>query len=798
MYDLGEQFHNKDLKKLCALDSCIFRGNNYRITILSERLVRLEYNNTGVFNDCETMIIKNRLFEMPNFNKKEDEKVLIIETPYFTLTYQKNNTFSSHSLVAKINDSKKEWFYGQKEVRNLGSFTFSLDEQYSLPKLEKGLFSFDGFVTLDDSDALSFDENGNVVQREIDKKNVDLYLFIYNKDFGLCLKDYFTLTGYPPLIPRYALGNWWSREYAYKDSDVLELITKFQRKKIPLSIFLLDNGWSKIDSKYPLLKSGFTFDENLFPNVIEFVAKIHELGIKLGVKINPQYGFSPIEKNYEIAQKYLPSDKNGLLSFNPCSVKNIDAFLKIFINPLISMGMDFFWNDYSENSPEKMYLLNYYMHKNVANSNVRSLILSRNSMYAAHLHNVIYSGHNPIDWNTLKYLPFYNLSSSNLGVSFQSHDVGGSIDGIEDSDFYLRSIQFGVFSPILRFNTEKGNYFKREPWKWDVVTESIATEYLRLRHKLIPYIYSESYNYYKQGTPLIKPFYYSNPLFYDDENYVNQYYFGSAFMISPITSPLDDMIGRTIQRFYIPSGFWYDFKTGKRFIGNHKYISFYEIDDYPIFVKKGSIIPMAGDNSYMSCDNPKDLEIHVFPGESNTYYLYEDDGITMNYEKNEYVKTEIDYNYRASNYTLIIRQVEGDSSFLPEYRDYKIVFRNTKKADKLVVYENNQIVNDIKTENSDSDFIVYIKHINTKNQLVINCYGQDIEIDNLRLIKDDINDIISDLKIRTIIKDDIAKIMFNDELSLGKKRIAIRKLKRKGLDPRSIKIFLRLLDYMEM
>ena len=797
MYNLGEHFKNNNTESLNANEQCVFRGNNYRVTVLTERLVRLEYDQGGVFNNYETSIVKNRLFDMPDFNKKEDESLLIIETRYFTLTYVKGSAFSSRSLTAKYRDSNIEWYYGNKEVRNFKSCNMSLDYQKEKPELLNGLFSEDGIATIDDSMNLCFDEESNVIIRDYNVKNhIDLYLFIYGKDFGLCLADYFKLTGKPPLIPRYALGNWWSREYNYNSEDVVNLIDKFQRENIPISVFLLDSGWEK---KAEGEKSGFTFNPDLFPNPSEFIKNVHAKKIKLGLKINPQYGFSKSEQYYDELLKYLTPDKNGILPFNPYDMKSVDVYLKLLKTPLETMGVDLLWNDYYDKDRNKMYLVNYYMNKDNVKYNKRSLFLSRNGTFDAHLFNVLYSGKTLINWNTLKMLPFYNLNSANIGVSFWSHDVGGSIGGIEDSDLYLRSIEFGVFSPIFRFNTERGKYFKREPWKWDVVTERIAIDYLRLRHKLIPYIYSEAYNYSKNGTPIIRPFYYNNLIFYDDENYVNQYYFGSAFMISPIINPMDEMIsGRTVQKFYMPGGVWYDFNNSKRYLGNHKYVAFYSIDDYPIFVKQGSIIPLAGDDSYMETSNPKTLEVHIFPGESNTYKLYEDDGETLNYQKGKYLITELDYNYRASNYTLIIRPVEGDMSVIPTKRNYKIVFRNTKQAEKLVVYENETELKDIKTEVTDTEFIVYLENVNTHCQLVINCYGKDIEIDSVKLIKDDIDGIISDLKINTVLKDDVASIVFNDELSLGKKRIAIRKLKRKGLDSRSVKIFLRLLEYMEM
>ena len=797
MYKLGDQFTNKSIESLVAQNGAIILGNNYRITVLSDRLLRLEFNSNGVFNNYETAIVKNRLFDVPEYAKQEDENILKVETHYLTLTYVKKTSFSSRTIKAVSKNTGEEWYYGQKEVKNYGSSLMSLDNITKLPDLEKGLFAPTGIVTIDDSNSLCFDENRNVVSFNKSKDYVDLYLFVYDKDFALCLKDYYTLTGYPVMIPRYALGNWWSKECEYKDYEVLEKIDKFKMHGIPLSVFLLDNGWSKRDSKYSI-NSGFSFNESQFPNPTDFIKRVHDNGVKLGLKINPQYGFFPFENNFQYISQYLPLNKNGYIDFSVADLKTIDVLFKVLLHPLESIGVDFFWNDYFTEDKNKMYLMNYYQKLDLLRNNKRGIVLSRNSTFDAHLFNVLYSGRNVIDWNTLRILPFYTLNSANIGACFWSHDIAGSTGGIEDNDFYIRSIQYGVFSPILRFNTVKGRYFKREPWKWDVVTNTIASDYLKLRHRLIPYLYSECYEYHKNGKLLIQPFYYYNLKYYDDENYSNQYYFGSSFMIAPIIKPMDPDMNRTIHRFYIPEGVWYDFKDGKRYPGNHKYIGFYSIDDYPIFVKQGSIIPMAGQNSFMSYQNPKDLEIHVFPGKSNTYHMYEDDGETYDYLNGKYCITEIDYNYRKSNYTLIIRPIEGDLNSLLPTRDYKIVFRNTKKSEHVVVYENDKVLENVETEATETSFIVYIKDISTKSQLVINCYGEDIEIDSVKLIKDDIESILLDLKIYTNIKDEIAGIVFNEELSLGKKRIAIKKLKKKGLDPRSIKIFLRLLEYMEM
>ena len=278
--------------------------------------------------------------------------------------------------------------------------------------------------------------------------------------------------------------------------------------------------------------------------------------------------------------------------------------------------------------------------------------------------------------------------------------------------------------------------------------------------------------------------------------YKNEYYFGTELFVSPITSPKDITMNRTIHKMFMPEGTWYDFKTGKKFPGNKRYITFYKDEDYPVFAKSGSIIPLANiKDNLNNTNNPTDLEIQVFPGKSNTYRLYEDDGITNKYENNFYCINEIDYNYRSNNYTLIIRPVEGKTGIIPETRNYKIKFRNTRKADDVIVYIGEDLQENIETYVDDTDFCILIPNVNTLKQLSINCKGKDIEIDAVRLINEDIDSILSDLKIETSLKEQISNIIFS-ELEIKKKRIEIRKLKKQKLSDKHIKMFLKLLDYI--
>ena len=281
---------------------------------------------------------------------------------------------------------------------------------------------------------------------------------------------------------------------------------------------------------------------------------------------------------------------------------------------------------------------------------------------------------------------------------------------------------------------------------------------------------------------------------YDDDNYRNQYYFGSQLLVCPILEPKDPVMNRSIHKFFVPDGVWYDWVTGKKFPGNKKYVSFFKEDDYPVFAHAGSIIPISNRSDYNNIGLPTDLEIQIFPGVSNTYTLYEDDGVTALYREGYFIKTSIDYNYMRDNYTVIIRSIDGKSGIAPERRNYKMVFRNTKQADNVIVYFNNEKL-DCQHYVDGNDFIVEVKGVPTIGQLTINCKGKDIEIDTVRLVNDELDSVLMDLKIETYLKEDIARIIFSDA-TVDKKRVGIRKLKKSGLSKEHIGLFLKLLDYM--
>ena len=790
MYDLGEQFKfNYNLS--VANPKNIILGNKYRFTVLSDSLIRLEYSDESYFVNEPTELVWYRNSEPVKFKYEENDRMLQITTSYFKLTYQKDKTFTGSklnpiaNLKVEVVNSDRIWYYNHPEVRNFGAVGMSLDNTGNRIKLQKGLYSTDGFVTIDDSKSNIISPNGQIIKRE--DNNIDIYLFVYNKDFKKCLKDYYNITGYPSLIPRYALGNWWYKNETYNTTSCLNLMNRFNDNEIPLSIILLNNSWSVND------KSTFTWNRGLYDDPANLINSLHKNGVRLGLSINPLEGINKEEANYSIVSNYL-EEVNGYDS------KTLDVYFKVLINPLDTIGVDFYFIDADDKKyNHNLMALNHYQYLNAKRDYTkRPMIISRNSNLGRHRYPVTYVGKSIVNWDSLKIVSLLNIASTNIGNNFIVHDIGGYYKGIEDNELYMRFVQLGVFSPIMKFGADKGIFYKREPWRWSYKTYKIAKDYLILRHRMIPYLYSESYKYYKYGEPLITPLYYQYLDYYDDDLYKNEYHFGSELFISPIIKKKDYIMNRVIHKFFLPEGIWYDFKTGKKFIGNNKHLGFYKDEDYPFFVKAGAIIPLTNYREDMNINDttpPENLEFNIFPGRNNSYDLYEDDGVSELYKRNYYILTNINYDYTKNSRKIVVQAKEGKMGIIPNVRNYRFNFRNTKAPQNISVKFNGINV-EYKTTVANNSFIINIYNIRTVGILEVEIMGENIDIEETELFKDSVLSILQDLPIETLLKEKIEDILFKDE-PIKRRRINIRKLEGKGLEKKFINLFLKLLEYLQ-
>ena len=296
-------------------DKAIIKGDFYRITILSERLVRLEYSKDGKINDSVTDFALNRRSPVPEFKMEEDEKYLVISTTYFSLQYEKEKPFKGPSfapdanLKVKLLNTDKLWYFGHPEARNFRASAYGL------------IISDSGIV----SDAA--------------ENQMDIYLFMYKRDFGMCLKDYYTLTGYPLMIPRYALGIWWYRDKIYSYDDTKKLLEAFNYHGIPLSVLLLGEFWHIKDPfNVSLHKTGFSFNKELFPEPSEFIKTMHENKVRVGLQIDPTEGVRPEEDSYIELVRELDFQRKGNIPFNALD----KMFMINYFNFITSFNLKYF------------------------------------------------------------------------------------------------------------------------------------------------------------------------------------------------------------------------------------------------------------------------------------------------------------------------------------------------------------------------------------------------------------------------------------------------------------------------
>ena len=302
-----------DYQNAKSKKEAIFQGQKYRITVLTERLVRLEFNKNGLFFDDLTEQVINRNFPVPDFKVVEDDRYLEIITKYFMLKYQKEKPFESLNIEIMLLNTDKSWFPKNKEVRNFKTSGLGID--LTKPDYQKGLYSVDGFVSIDDSPSMIINEDGFLIPNQTPR--TDLYVFMYRRDFGLCLRDYFMLTGFPELIPRYALGIWWHKNEIYNFNDITNLLNNFNRHGIPLSIIVLGEFWHLKDARdYTKYKTGFTFNRNLFSDPAYLTKYLHERGVRLGLEIDPKEGIMPHEDHYEEIRESLNLTDKSTIPFN--------------------------------------------------------------------------------------------------------------------------------------------------------------------------------------------------------------------------------------------------------------------------------------------------------------------------------------------------------------------------------------------------------------------------------------------------------------------------------------------------
>ena len=686
----------------------MIQGEHYRITVLTKSLVRLEYSPDGIFTDAPTQTVLNRNFPQVPFEVRETPEELEIRTEYFQLNYDKKE-FTSHGLscyaLGMPGGNRNAWRYGVKN-ENLKGTARTLDNVNGACELEDGILSlWSGCVALDDSRTLTLREDGWAEPR---KKGIqDLYLFAYGHRYLEALKDFYHLCGETPMLPRFALGNWWSRYYKYTEESYMELMERFDQEQIPFSVAVIDMDWHlvDIDPKYGTGWTGYTWNREFFPDPERFLKKLHDRGMKTTLNLHPADGIRGFEDCYpQMAEAMgLDPEKEEPVNFDIANPDFLEAYLEKTLHPLEEEGVDFWWIDWQQGTNSKMegldplWMLNHYHFLDSARNGKRPMTFSRYAGPGSHRYPVGFSGDTLITWESLDFQPYFTSTASNIGYGWWSHDIGGHMLGYKNDEMEARWYQFGVFSPINRLHSSSSEFNGKEPWRFKKEVHDTMCEFLRLRHRLLPYLYTMNHRAWAEGEPICQPMYYAYPENWDAYGRKNEYFFGSELIAAPVTTARIENLNVAKTKVWLPEGLWFDFFTDTVYQGGRNQNMYRSIDQIPVLAKAGAILPMTDEIRAIDTEkNPEELTVRVYPGADNSFTLYEDDNITEGYRQGICAVTEMNLNWQEKTFT--IKPSAGDLTLLPEQRTWKIELHKVT-AEEAVVLVNQTEQKDCCTHN---------------------------------------------------------------------------------------------------
>lgn len=524
------------------------------------------------------------------------------------------------------------------------------------------------------------------------------YYFMYETNVAGIIKDYTQLTGRMTMPPMWALGYQQCRWSYFPDSEVLNIVQNFRERKIPLDVIYLDIHYM---DAYKI----FTWHPVRFSNPQKLLSDLKSMGVHTTVIVDPGI---KVEKGYEAYEDGLKKDMfikypdgdvytaqvwPGWCHFPDFSKPAAREWWGNKFSGLVNNGVEGFWNDMNEiaswgggYTPGMVQFdwegkgTTYRQAKNVYGmlmarstfegtrklmNNQRPLILTRAGYAGLQRYTALWTGDNQATEEHML-LGTRLLNSLGLsGVSFTGVDVGGFSKDPTPS-LFARWIGVGAFSPFFRSHTHHDTR-SAEPWAFGEVVENISRNYIQLRYRLLPYIYSAFHESVETGMPVARSL--AIHYTFDEKiynfNYQNQYLFGPSILVAPTESTRD------LVKVYLPEGEWYNLHTGIKLQGNNEMTTECPTGILPLFIKAGSVIPMQKAVQSTSEDPGEVLFLHIFNGSNASEFVYyEDDGKSYEYENGKFCSRKIVFD--PSKHQLSIDANTG--TYASRFKQIQLVF----------------------------------------------------------------------------------------------------------------------------
>ena len=640
----------------------VVKFGNARFTVLKDRLIRCEYSRDLEFEDAPTQHFWFRQQPVIPYYVRITGEIIEIKTKKLILTYlDTEEGFSPEALSIVLRETGKTWRFGDLDTENLFGTARTLDNcngdfdvlHLHKLKLSEGLLSRSGWSAIDDSRSLIFDRNGFLSPWR--NRNSDIYFFGYGTDYKACLLAYYAISGNVRMIPKWSLGIWWSRWERYTQADLERIAGEFEKYGVPLSVCVIDKDWHLPGW------TGYTWNPEFFPDPKGFFKRLHAKKIHACLNLHPANGVSAHEKMYPEMARHMGLDpaSRQTIPFDLSDRKFIEGYFKFLHHPLEKDGVDFWWIDWQQGTKtsvtnlDPLWYLNHLHSNDLARDGIkRPINFSRWGNNGSHRYPIGFSGDTIPTWKTLKFQLYFTATSSNIGYSWWSHDIGGFAQHWHNDELYTRWVQFGCFSPIFRFHSSGDPRIDNRPWTKPEEYKEVAISALKLRRALLPYLYTATWENRSGGLPLIRPMYYEDP---NDENAYacpNQYYFGEQLVVAPFDQPIDPLTGFSRKAVWLPPGTFYSFFDGKTYEGGRWHACYGVLNDIPVFARAGAVISMK--------TKDRSLDFVLFKGKG-TCDFYDDDGETLGYKKGKYLFAICKNNWRKKEIIFELEKKSGTS-----------------------------------------------------------------------------------------------------------------------------------------
>jgi len=623
----------------------------------------------GIKTTYGKLIINTDTREWSLFDAKE--KTLITKGTYHSMD-------SLQSFTHSISDKGRIYGTGNYSTKNLIKTKSEAKQGNGTSDLPY-LWNTAGFsvlgITKDDNKPANWTAVGSSVNWTFKGTSADLYVWpaktLYDAASG-----YVKLTGKPKLPPKWAFG-YLQSQWGWADRAYIEnVLSNFRTRKLPVDAFIIDFEWYTPMPDYAVKKEGlpdysdFSFNPKLFPEPAKQLAEYKSQGVKfIGIR-KPRLGNS---SRLDLARNngwlIEPKTNNRDLNYSNDSLR---SWYGAQNKPLLDAGVDAWWND----EGESYYSCYYWWNKAEvdlrasARPNDRHFSINRSfSPGVQRMGFCTWNGDIRSTWKALLETPADLLNFSLSGMYYSTCDIGGFGDKGPEKEVLVRWFQAGVFLPVMRAHS---NIFTPPhfPWLWGDDSEAAIRKALNLRYQLIPYIYSLGHEAYTTGAPIIRPLVMEFPNDTTVANMTDEWLMGKGLLAAPLLNA-----GGT-RSVYLPDDLWFDFQTGQALKGPCKLTVTKALDEIPVYVRAGTILPLGPVIQYTGQDTIAPLEIRIYPGRDGSFTMSEDDGKSYDYTKSKVRRT----NYIWSDVTKTLSwKVEGTYSDKRVFKTIRVVLGNEIK-----------------------------------------------------------------------------------------------------------------------